>query len=481
MPAAIVWFRNDLRLDDNPALEAALDAGHDVVPVYVHDAEGDGDAARGAASRAWLARSLVALDADLRARGNALRLFVGPAAPTLAGVAAATGASAVFWNRRYEPAVEARDTGVKRELRGQGLQAESFNGGALFEPWTLKTAAGGPYRVFTPFYRAAMARWSPSACRDAPDRIPAAADGPRGMPVEHLHLAPGNAWDSGFWSHWKPGAEGARDALDAFIDGALHDYAQGRDRPDRTGTSRLSPHLHFGEIAVWRVVHALEQQRGRIPDAHIDAFLRQLVWRDFAVQLLHHFPHTAEQDLDARFRTFDWARPSRTMLERWRHGRTGVPIVDAGMRELWATGWMHGRVRMLVASYLCKHMRVHWPAGAAWFHDTLVDADLANNTMGWQWVAGTGADAAPYFRVFNPVTQGERFDPRGDYVARWVPELAPFPVALRHAPWRDPAMLASVAPRYPSKPLVDLTSGRDAALLAYRQMRSDMHARDEHG
>jgi deoxyribodipyrimidine photo-lyase len=479
MPVAIVWFRNDLRLDDNPALESALDAGFDVVPVFVWDPDGDGNAAAGAASRAWLARSLPALDADLRARGNALRLFVGHAAPTLAGVAVATGADAVFWNRRYEPEVEARDAGVKRHLREQGLQAESFNGSTLFEPWALKTAAGGPYRVFTPFYRAALARWSPTTWRDAPERIPACEDGPHGVPIEHLHLTPENDWDAGFWSHWTPGAQGAAEALDIFVDGALHDYANGRDRPDRAGTSRLSPHLHFGEIAVWRVVHAIERQRGRIPDVHIDAYLRQLVWRDFATQLLHHFPHTAERDLDERFSGFDWARPARASIARWRRGLTGVPIVDAGMRELWATGWIHGRVRMIVASYLCKHMRVHWRTGAAWFHDTLLDADLANNVMGWQWVAGTGADAAPYFRVFNPVTQGERFDPSGDYVAQWLPELASLPMPLRHSPWRDPVALARAAPRYPREPLVGLAEGRDAALLAYRRMRAPAQGVDE--
>jgi deoxyribodipyrimidine photo-lyase len=479
MAAAIVWFRYDLRRDDNPALGAALDAGFDVVPVYVHDPDGEGDAAAGAASKTWLARSLAALDAALQVRGNALRLFVGPAAPTLAGIAAATGATAVFWNRRYEPAVEARDALVKRTLREDGLDAQSFNGSTLFEPWTLKTAAGGPYRVFTPFHRAALAHWTPTVCRDAPERIPALDAGPSGVPIEHLHLTRGSGWDAGFWSHWTPGEAGAREALEAFVDGALHAYAQDRDRPDRCGTSRLSPHLHFGEVAVWRVVHAIERERGRIPDVHIDAVLRQLVWRDFAIQLLHHAPHMAERDLDERFRGFDWARPPKAALDRWRHGRTGVPIVDAGMRELWSTGWMHGRVRMIVASYLCKHMRVHWRTGAAWFHDTLLDADLANNTMGWQWVAGTGADAAPYFRVFNPVTQAERFDPKGEYVARWLPELAPLPLPLRHAPWREPDALAHVAPRYPREPLVGLAEGRDAALLAYRRSRAHADARDE--
>ncbi|GAB1596012.1 cryptochrome/photolyase family protein [Lysobacter claricitrinus] len=480
MPVAIVWFRNDLRLDDNPALQAALDGGFDVVPVYIHDPDGEGEWAPGAASNAWRARSLQALDDALHARGNALRFFLGHAGPTLAGIAAATGADAVFWNRRYEPAVETRDARIKRELREQGLQVESFNGALLFEPWTLKTGKGGPYRVFTPFYRAALAHWAPTSPQDAPERIPHSDDGPAGVLIDQLRLTPERSWDDGFWSHWTPGEGGARDALEVFVDGALHGYVEGRDRPDRAGTSRLSPHLHFGEIAVWRVVHAVDAQRGTVSDAQVDAFLRQLVWREFATHLLHHFPHTPERDLDERFATFDWTRPGRSTIDRWRRGRTGVPIVDAGMRELWATGWMHNRVRMIVASYLCKHMRVHWRTGAEWFRDTLVDADLANNTMGWQWVAGTGADAAPYFRVFNPVTQAERFDPRGDYVAQWVPELAHVPMPLRHAPWRDPVLLARVAPSYPKTPLVDLARGRDDALLAYRKLRDARRGDDEH-
>lgn len=479
MAVALVWFRNDLRLDDNPALRAAIEGGHDIVAVYVHDPDGEGDWAPGEASNAWRARSLDALDRSLRERGAALHYFAGHAAPTLAAIAATTGAQAVFWNRRYEPAVERRDAAVKRQLREQGLQAESFDGALLFEPWTLKTGKGTPYRVFTPFYRAALAHWSPQAPWTAPERLPAAAEGPEGLRLDALRLAPTRGWDEGFWSHWTPSEAGARDALDAFVDGALRDYADGRDRPDRIGTSRLSPHLHFGEIAVWRVVDAVEALRGRVDGRQVDAFVRELVWREFAHHLLHHFPHTPERDLDDRFRGFDWARRTPGQLERWRRGRTGVPIVDAGIREMWHTGWMHNRVRMIVASYLCKHLRVHWRTGAQWFWDTLVDADLANNTMGWQWVAGTGADAAPYFRIFNPVTQAERFDPRGEYVARWLPELAALPMPVRHAPWRDPALLARVAPDYPTTPLIDLAQGRDDALAAYRTMRAVSAGDDE--
>lgn len=472
MTAAIVWFRNDLRLADNPALRAAVESGLPVVPVYIHDPQGDGHARAGAASDAWRARSLQALDDALRARGNGLRLFAGQPLDVLGALAASLGAHAVFWNRRYEPDIERRDAAVKSELRAQGLRAESFNGALLFEPWELRTGKGGPYRVYTPFWRAARSRWALESTSAAPDFLRATDDGPHGVELAHLRLAPQRGWDAAFWHEWRPGEDGAHAALEAFTDGALRAYAVDRDRPDRTGTSRLSPHLHFGEIAPWRVAAEVERMRGGIPDAQIDAFLRQLVWREFAVHLLHHFPHTAEHNLDARFDGFNWAQPDRAALERWRHGRTGVPIIDAGMRELWHTGWMHNRVRMIVASYLCKHMRVHWRTGAQWFAETLVDADLANNVMGWQWVAGTGADAAPYFRVFNPVTQALRFDPKGQYVARWLPELAELPVALRHSPWSDVAALRAVTRDYPVKPLVELSAGRDAALLAYRTMRA---------
>lgn len=472
MGVAIAWFRNDLRLADNPALRAALDTGLQVLPVYVHDPEGEGHARGGEASNAWRARSLAALDHALRARGSRLRLFTGHALPVLSALAAATGAQAVFWNRRYEPDVERRDAQVKRELRGQGLQAESFNGSLLFEPWELRTGKGGPYRVYTPFWRAARSRWALEAPWSPPERLGDVPDAPDGVLADQLRLAPLQSWDIGFWADWAPGEDGAHAALEAFVEGALHDYPNGRDRPDRIGTSRLSPHLHFGEIAPWRVAAAVEAARGAVPEPNVEAYQRQLVWREFAAHLLHHFPHTVERNLDARFDAFPWARAERAKLERWRHGRTGVPIVDAGMRELWATGWMHNRVRMIVASWLCKHMRLHWRHGMEWFGRTLVDADLANNVMGWQWVAGTGADAAPYFRIFNPVTQAERFDPRGDYIARWLPELAPLPVALRHAPWRDPAALRRATRDYPERPMVDLQAGRDGALDAYRAMRA---------
>lgn len=465
--SALVWFRRDLRLADNPALQAALDAGHDVIPVYIHAPSEEGEWAPGAASNAWLHRSLAALDSDLRTRGSHLVIRQGGSLAMLQSLLAETGAAAVFWNRRYEPAIQSRDTLLKRTLRGQGIQADSCNGSLLFEPWQLATQQGQPYKVFTPFWRNALTRWKVQPARDAPPGLSA----PRveGTRLDTLGLAPKVPWDAGFWQHWQPGEAGAREALEVFIDGALAGYRQQRDLMDRVGTSLLSPHLHFGEIAPWRIVHALEAGRSAAADADIDAYLRELGWREFAHHLLHHFPATAGENLNPRFDRFAWATPSAASLQAWQRGRTGVPIVDAGLRELWHTGYMHNRVRMIVASYLCKHMRVHWREGARWFWDTLVDADLANNTMGWQWVAGTGADAAPYFRVFNPVTQSEKFDPQARYISRWVPELETLPLKARFAPWQHPHLLAEHAPDYPRVPLVDLAAGRDAALAAYRR------------
>ncbi|WP_101927632.1 MULTISPECIES: cryptochrome/photolyase family protein [Luteimonas] len=471
MANALVWFRNDLRLDDNPALRAALDAGLAPVCVYIHAPEEEGDWAPGAASNTYRHRALAALDAALRKRGSRLRYFHGPTLATLQTLADTCEAEAVFWNRRYEPAIERRDTTIKRRLRVSGLQADSFNGALLFEPWQLETGQGGPYKVFTPFWRKALTQWEPAPVVPAPASLPAVTDGPAGVPLDDLLLQPDLDWDQEFWTLWTPGEAGAHEALEVFIDGAMRGYRQSRDRPDQAGTSRLSAHLHFGEIAPWRVVAALEGERRAGTEADIDAYIRELGWREFAHHLLHHFPRTPAEDFNPRFKSFPWARRNGAALAAWRDGMTGVPIVDAGLRELWQVGWMHNRVRMIVGSYLCKHMRVHWHEGARWFWDTLVDADLANNSLGWQWIGGTGADAAPYFRVFNPVTQAQKFDPAGEYIARWVPELAALPVPLRFSPWTDPTRLAREAPDYPQAPIVDLAAGREAALAAYQRTR----------
>lgn len=469
MPNAIVWFRNDLRLADNPALHAAMEAGFTPVCVYVHAPEEEGGWEPGAASDAWRHRSLAALDADLHSRGSRLLLRQGPSREALQSLVRESSAQAVFWNRKYEPATQPRDAEIKRELKERGMQVESFNGGLFFEPWSLATQQGGPYKVFTPFWRNALSQWRPHPLLAAPVSLPPVPDDLASGDIDSLGLLPMPRWDRGFWDTWRPGEAGAHEALEVFIDGALQGYRSDRDRPDRVGTSLMSPHLHFGEIAPWRIAAQLEQSRTAANAQDMDGYLRELGWREFAYHLLHHFPETTTHNLNPRFDGFDWARDDEAQLQAWQQGRTGVPIVDAGMRELWHSGYMHNRVRMIVASWLTKHMRQHWLQGAHWFWDTLVDADLANNTLGWQWVAGTGADASPYFRVFNPVTQAQKFDPDARYITRWVPELAPLPVAARFAPWMHADLARRLAPSYPVAPNVDLALGRDEALAAYRR------------
>lgn len=476
MATALLWLRRDLRLDDNPALQAALDAGLVPVPVYIHAPQEESHWAPGAASRAWLRRSLLALRHALRARGSDLLIRRGDSRAELERLAGETGAEAVFWSRRYEPACIARDTRIKTALRNAGLRAESVNAALLVEPWTIATGQGEPYRVFTPFWkRARLDLDSLPTARPAPERLPALAAGLATLDPDALDLAPPPhepRWDEGFWRHWTPGEAGALELLDAFLDGAARGYKEQRNFPDRTGTSKLSPHLHFGEISPRRILERVRAQAWPAavqPD--IDHFLSELGWREFSHHLLFHYPHTAERNLNPRFDAFPWSEPDAGKLAAWQRGRTGIPIVDAGMRELWATGWMHNRVRMIVASLLSKNLRYHWRHGADWFWDTLVDADLANNTQGWQWTAGTGADAAPYFRIFNPVAQAEKFDPSGRYVRQWLPEVAKLPDAALFAPWEHQDLLRRLAPDYPARPIVDLKTSREAALAAYQRVK----------
>ncbi|MDY0023181.1 cryptochrome/photolyase family protein [Arenimonas caeni] len=471
MSHALVWFRRDLRLSDNPALQAALDAGHVPVPVYIHAPDEEAPWAPGAASRAWLRRSLQALDADLRARGSRLVIRRGDSLSEIEKLIAETRAEALHWNRLYEPASIARDTRIKQGLKSRGLVVESHNAALLAEPWTVQTGQGAPYRVFTPFWKNVRPRLSVLPVPAAPARLPAPPVDLLSFDADDLGLAPPAnepRWDEGFWAHWQPGEAGAAELLDAFLEGAAHGYKEQRNYPDRIATSKLSPHLHFGEVSPRAVVSAvLARDWPAAVKPDIEHFLSELGWREFSHHLLFHFPHTAQDNLNPRFEDFDWADPDPRLLEAWRRGRTGVPIVDAGMRELWATGWMHNRVRMVVASFLTKNLRCHWRHGADWFWDTLVDADLANNTQGWQWTAGTGADAAPYFRIFSPVAQAEKFDPAGKYVRRWVPELAKLPDSALSAPWEHADLLARLAPAYPRRPVVDLRASREAALAAY--------------
>ena len=479
---AIVWFRQDLRLQDNPALHAALGRGGPVIPLYILDDAGEGRWPLGGAARWWLHHSLAALDAALRAHGSQLVLARGESAAVLRELVRNTEAGAIFWNRRYEPASIGRDTQIKTEFSAVGLEVESFNGALLHEPHTIANKQGRPFQVFTPYWRHCLARPVAPPIKFSAQEIPAPRPWPRSLALEELELLPRGKWAAGFATAWEPGEAGAAKRLRLFAARAMESYAETRDLPARLGTSMLSPSLHFGEVSprqVWAAVKALAKDTGVFPPSKgASVFLGEIGWREFAHHLLFHFPHTAEQPLRGEFSRFPWADdPGGVKLRAWQRGLTGYPIVDAGMRQLWRTGWMHNRVRMVVASFLVKHLRLPWSQGAAWFWDTLVDADLANNTLGWQWSAGCGADASPYFRIFAPVLQGEKFDADGDYVRRWVPELAQVFSAHIHAPWEAPAeVLATAGVRlgenYP-RPIVDHATARAEALAAFKQLRGD--------
>ena len=461
----IVWLRQDLRLADHPALWAAVESGSPVIPVYVLD-QANHELSPGGASRWWLHHSLAALTRDLRRRGGTLILRRAPEpAAAIEALAKETGAQGVYWGRRYAAAEVAADQALKARLVAMGLAARSFNTSLLFEPWTIESKTGGPYRVFTPFWRACCDAPEPAAPHPAPAVVPAPAHLPPGDRLEDWHLLPTTPdWAAEFASAWQPGEAGAAARLERFLDEALAGYRTARDRPDRNGTARLSPHLRFGEISPRQVWHAVRHHLTTAkhpPDADADAFLAELGWREFCYSLLHYNPGIAREPLRAEFRDFPWDRDAAS-LRAWQRGRTGYPIVDAGMRQLWATGWMHNRVRMIVASFLVKHLLQPWRSGERWFWDTLVDADPANNAANWQWVAGCGADAAPYFRIFNPVLQGRKFDPDGVYVRRWVPELAGLEGARIHEPWKS-------ATPYPA-PIIELGAGRARALAAYASL-----------
>lgn len=476
----LVWLRNDLRLADNPALAAAAARGP-VVPVYIWSPDEEAPWAPGSAARWWLHQSLAALQKQFQSLGSRLILRQGESLPVLLDLARECGAQAVVWNRCYEPAATARDTRVKAALRQHGLAAESYNGSLLVEPWEIKTKTGGPFQVFTPFWKACQAAGPPREPLPAPQTVDAPGTWPQSAPLAALGLLPKVDWAGGFRSVWQVGETAAQQQLSLFVERAAAQYAERRDYPAEDAVSRLSPHLHFGEISPVQVWHALQTAipTGRrshgLTAPQALSVQRQLYWREFAHHLLFHFPHTTDRPLRSEFADFPW-RDDRAALTAWQRGQTGYPFVDAGMRQLWQTGWMHNRVRMIVASLLVKDLLLPWQRGAAWFWDTLVDANLANNTLGWQWTAGCGADAAPYFRVFNPVLQGEKFDPDGVYVRRWVPQLAGLPARWIHRPWEAPAEeLHSAGVQlgrdYPL-PIVDHAAARDRALAALASLKA---------
>jgi len=461
----LVWFRGDLRLSDHPALSWAVHTGRPVVPVFVLD-----DSAGvypGEASRWWLHGSLQALNTSLEHLGSRLILRRGPPVKALMTLVRETGAAAIAWSRQYDPAGSLQGTQVQAWCDRTGIESRSFNASLLIEPWDISTGSGLPYRVFTPFWRRCLARAFEPPQSEKP--VPAPPDSwPVSEKLEEWRLRSAHPdWAAGLRKTWQPGEEGAWNRLDSFLrEGFVH-YHRHRDQPGRDGTSMLSAHLHFGEIGPRQIVAALDALE---PGPGLDAFMRQIGWREFCHHLLFHNPDMETASLRPEFDRMPW-RDSPADLRRWQLGQTGYPLVDAGMRELWTTGWMHNRVRMITASFLTKHLLIDWRLGADWFLDTLVDADRANNSAGWQWVAGCGTDAAPYFRIFNPVTQSKRFDPSGRYLRTWLPELRRLPDQVIHTPWSAPrTVLADAGVRlgknYP-RPAVDHAQTRLRALEIY--------------
>lgn len=473
----IYWYRQDLRINDLPALSAAVTTGRPLIACYILDDHTPGEFAAGAASRWWLHHSLLSLRAQIQTLGGQLLLLRGDPRDILVELAAKTGADTVCCSRQYEPWAGPLEGELHQQLAVTGVTFKRYGGGLLFEPDTVMTQSGGPFKVFTPFWRNCLAQPEPHRPQPLPAPLNWYANSP--LPGDELtawQLCPVNPdWASHWVQHWQPGSAGAQKQLSTFLAGKVNDYSEGRNHPASDSTSRLSAHLHFGELSVRQVWHTA---RGAASDparsVQVEKFLSELGWREFSHHLLHHFPTLAEQSFKPRFRQFPWVG-NVSALGAWQRGQTGYPIVDAGMRELWQTGYMHNRVRMVVASFLTKHLLIHWRTGARWFWDTLVDADLANNSSGWQWVAGSGADASPYFRIFNPITQGEKFDEEGVYIRQWVPELAKLPNRYLNRPWEAPQAVLENAgvvmgETYP-RPIVDHRTARESALAAYGSIR----------
>lgn len=479
MRPAILWFRRDLRLSDNPAALAAS-RSRAMIAVYVDDIGGDGVWRPGGASRWWLHYSLRSLDRQLRAMGSRLILRRGYPSDILIALARETGADQVHWNRLYEPLLEARDVKIRDMLSQHGITVQTYKSALLYEPWEIWSRAGESYRVFSAFWRTCQRQGLGDAVVPSP-----VASGFKSEPelttlnLHELGYAPRTAWDAGFHA-WNPGEDGARHALETFLDRVATSYQLSRNFPAVLGTSRLSAHLHYGEISPRQVVSMTLERLARVVNKgereSLMTFLREIGWREFSYHVFHHFPDLPRLPMDKRFRSFPWQTRYEMNLKVWQRGQTGVPLVDAGMRELWATGWMHNRVRMITASFLTKNLLIPWQAGARWFWETLVDADCAVNSLNWQWVAGCGVDAAPYFRIFNPVIQAQRFDPKGEYIRRWVPELAQLRDRAIAAPWRSNKQDLERAGihlgiDYPF-PIVDLKETREKALQAYAAMHS---------
>lgn len=472
--SALVWFRQDLRLADNPALHAAHRQGLPVIPVYILDDHAASVWRIGGAARVWLHGSLVSLQQDLRSFQSDLILRKGPTLETLLDLAHHTGARQIHCNTRYEPWAIAQERSLQNALAAQGIELIVHRGASLiWEPDSIQTGQGKPYQVFAPFFKKCLQSLPDMDIFLKPTALKSPAHWPESLSVDGLKLLPTQGWDQEMRAFWQPGEAQAHRLLNEFIHCKQDDYAEARNIPAIDGTSRLSPYLSHGEISprqIWQAVSDDGKRSG-------SSFLREIVWREFAYHVLFHFPHTTDQALKPKFNRLPWTIRN-DWFERWRHGQTGYPIVDAGMQQLWRIGWMHNRVRMIVGSFLTKDLLMPWQDGTRWFWDTLLDADLAQNSLNWQWVAGCGADAQPFFRIFNPVTQGQKFDPEGQYIRQWVPELAQLPIQYIHEPWNAPEAILSqsniqLGKTYP-EPMVDHGTARNHALKVYKQIPANV-------
>ena len=469
----ILWFRQDLRLTDNPALIAAVQSGR-VLPIYVLDDFHAASWRMGAASRWWLHHSLTQLN---KALDNRLRVFQGDPLQVIPTLCVDYEVSSVFWNRCYEPWQLQRDSKLKALLQKNRIEVQSHNGSLLWEPWQISKQDGTPYKVFTPFFNnGCLTAAAPRLPLGEPQELHLADQSGSEPAISDLGLLPAVDWYESIAREWQPGQQGAESRLQCFLQHGLQHYKNGRDFPALQAVSRLSPHLHFGEISPNQVWYQAQQEfQNRGLEVNGEHFQRELGWREFSHYLLYHFPSLPTDNFQAKFDRFPWQQ-NKVLFDKWCHGRTGYPIIDAGMRELWQTGFMHNRVRMIVASFLVKNLLIHWRHGADWFWDCLVDADLANNSASWQWVAGSGADAAPYFRIFNPVTQGRKFDPNGEYVRRFVPEIANLPNKHLHDPSSAPSSVLEQSDiqldcNYP-RAIVDLRHSRERALQAFTELKN---------
>lgn len=465
----IHWFRQDLRLNDNPALAEAAICG-DVLPIYILDDVNSGDYKMGAASRLWLHHSLMSLNESL---GGKLSVYQGDPLEIITELCSRYTIQKVFWNRCYEPWRIARDKRIKETLKSLSIEVASYNGSLLWEPWQISKGDGTPYRVFTPFYRKGCLGASfPREPIAEPEAASFIRDDDASLTIDDLKLLPAISWDKKMTKYWKFGEIAAHDCLMQFIESGITDYKEGRNYPAKHFVSRLSTYLHFGEISpnqVWYAIKKLSE------NTNTDHFCSELGWREFSYSLLYYNPELPKKNLQTKFDAFPWQENDEKLVA-WQKGLTGIPMVDAGMRELWETGYMHNRVRMIVASFLVKNLLLDWRLGERWFWDCLFDADLANNSASWQWVAGCGADAAPYFRIFNPVSQGEKFDPDGEYIRHYIPELKNLPNRYLFSPWEAPAAILDNAgvrlgDNYP-KPIVDLSLSRQQALAAFASLKS---------